>query len=65
MHIVLENGMPVLVNAAEGITLLSCDIRFPKHPERNQIMGPGEAHIRYSNSERDEFIKAVPFKVER
>jgi hypothetical protein len=64
MHITLKNDAPELIGAAEGAKLLSCEIKFPVHPVTKQLMGPGEAFIRYSMPSGDEYLKGVPFKVE-
>ena len=63
MHVVLKDGLPVLVDAKAGAKLLSCEIKFPFNPIANQLIGPGEAWIRYSVPSGDEFLSTVPFKV--
>lgn len=64
MHIILKNGLPVLVGAEEGLKLMSCEIRFPSHPVTKQMMGPGDARIHYKTASGDEHLEVVPFKVE-
>lgn len=63
MHIILKNGMPELVDAPLGVTLLSCRIEFPMHPVRKQIMGPAEAVIRFSTASGEEDKSTIPVKV--